>query len=304
MVPLCTGSDGGGSIRIPSAVCGIAGFKPTHGVVPNGDADWPTWGLFSTRGPIARTFAEIAYALDVVAGFSRRDLTSFDLAGSFVDAATRATLSGTRVIWSPTLGFAKPDPEVVAACERALAVLEQHGATVVETMDVVFDELPVHAWIARAAAGSLRTATRDPAPWDGRFLPAAQFIASFGESVTASQIVDAEHGAHRANLALAAIFDRADVLVTPGMATVPPRVGEPSPYGPGWASDYTLPFNLVRAPAAVVPCGTIGTDTGEELPVALQFAMPRCADMQLMRVVAAAEAALGGIATPPHYSGA
>jgi aspartyl-tRNA(Asn)/glutamyl-tRNA(Gln) amidotransferase subunit A len=304
MVALCTGSDGGGSIRIPSAVCGIAGFKPTHGVVPNGDADWPTWGFFSTRGPMARTFAEIAFALDVVAGYSPRDLTSFDLGGSFANAAARATLSGTRIVWSPTLGIAKPDPSMVAACERALAVLEQHGARVVETCELIFEELPVRAWIARAAAGSLRTATRDPMPWEGRFLPAAQFIARFGESVTAAQIVEAEHGAHRANLELAAVFERADVLVTPSMATVPPRIGEPSPYGPGWASDYTLPFNLVRAPAAVVPCGTLGTDAGEELPIALQFAMPRCADLQLMRVVAAAESALGGIANPPNYGAA
>ncbi len=304
MVPLCTGSDGGGSIRIPSAVCGISGFKPTHGVVPNGDPEWPTWGLFSTRGPMARTFAEIAYALDVVSGFSRRDLTSFDLQGSFGDAAAHATLAGARIVWSPTLGIAKPDAAMVTACEQALAVIEGHGASVVETVDSVFEELPVRAWIARAAAGSLRTASLDPMPWDGRFLPAAQFIARFGESVTAAQIVDAEHGAHRANLALAAIFERADVLVTPAMATVPPRVGEPSPYGPGWASDYTLPFNLVRAPAAVVPCGPIATEAGESLPIALQFTMPRCSDLRLMRLVTAVESALGGIATPPVFGSA
>jgi aspartyl-tRNA(Asn)/glutamyl-tRNA(Gln) amidotransferase subunit A len=299
MVGLCTGSDGGGSIRIPSVVCGIPGFKPTHGVVPNGDVDSPTWGPFSTRGPMARTFGEIAFALDVVAGYSVRDLTSFDLGGSFVDAASEPTLEGVRIIWSPTLGIATPDHAMVTACERALAVLEHHGAGIVETVDSVFEELPVHAWIMRAAAGSLRTATIDPTPWDGRFLPAAQFIARFGESVTASQLIEAEDGAHRANLDLAAVFERADVLVTPGMATVPPRIGEASPYGPGWASDYTLPFNLVRAPAAVVPCGTIDSEDGEAMPFALQFAMPRCADLRLMSIVAAAESVLAGIATPP-----
>lgn len=302
MVGLCTGSDGGGSIRIPSAVCGISGFKPTHGVVPSGDADSPTWGPFSTRGPMARTFAEIAYALDVVAGLSPRDLLSFDIGGSFADAATKPVLDGVRIIWSPTLGIATPDPEMVTACERALAVLEQQGARIVETVDSVFAELPVRAWIMRAAAGSLRTASADPTPWDGRFLPAAQFIARFGESVTTEQMLDAERGAHRANLDLAAVFERADVLVTPGMATVAPRIGEPSPYGPGWASDYTLPFNLVRAPAAVVPCGTIDTEDGDAMPIALQFAMPRCADLRLMSIVTAAESVLAGIGTPPHFS--
>jgi Asp-tRNA(Asn)/Glu-tRNA(Gln) amidotransferase A subunit family amidase len=179
-----------------------------------------------------------------------------------------------------------------------LAVLEQHGARVVETVDAVFDEAPVRSWFARAAAGSWRTATLDPMPWDGRFLPGAQFIAQYGESVTAAQIVEGEHGAHRAGVALAAQLEGADVLVTPAMATLAPRIGEPSPYGPGWASDYTLAFNLVRAPAAVVPCGTLDNEDGEAMPVALQFVMPRCADMRLMSVVAAAEAALG--ATTPR----
>jgi aspartyl-tRNA(Asn)/glutamyl-tRNA(Gln) amidotransferase subunit A len=292
LVSLCTGSDGGGSIRIPSAVCGISGFKPTNGVVPNGDADWPTWGTFSTRGPMARTFAEIGYALDVVAGFSERDLTSFDLAGSFADAAADASLAGVRIVWSPSLGIATPDAEMVAACERALGRLEEQGARVVETVDAVFDVLPVRSWFPRAAAGSWRTATADPMPWDGRFLPGAQFVAQYGESVTAQQLLDAEHGAHAASRKLAEVYARADVLVTPAAATIPPRVGEPSPYGPGWAGDYTLPFNLVRAPAAVVPCGALTSEDGESLPIALQFAMPRCADLRLMRVVTAAESAL------------
>jgi aspartyl-tRNA(Asn)/glutamyl-tRNA(Gln) amidotransferase subunit A len=221
---------------------------------------------------------------------------SFDLAGSFVDAAAGATLAGIRVVWSPTLGIATPDPEIVAACERALAALEQHGARVVETADGVFDDLPVRSWFARAAAGSWRTVTRDLAPWDGRLLPAAQFIARYGESVTAQQLIEGEQGAHRAGVELAALFERADVLVTPAMATVAPRIGEASPYGPSWASDYTLPFNLVRAPAAVVPCGTTASPDGEEMPIALQFAMPRCADLRLMGVVAAAESVLGGAA--------
>ena len=227
---------------------------------------------------------------------------SFDLAGSFVKAAAHASLQGVRIVWSPTLGVATPDAEMVTACERALATLEEHGARVVETTDAVFEAAPVRSWFARAAAGSWRTATRDPMPWDGRFLPGAQFVAQYGESVTASHLVEGEQGAHRATLALAALFERADVLVTPAMATVPPRVGEPSPYGPGWAGDYTLPFNLVRAPAAVVPCGTLATDDGETLPIALQFAMPRCADIRLMRVVAGAESALGALSLPAGVS--
>ncbi|HEY5013775.1 MAG TPA: amidase, partial [Acidimicrobiia bacterium] len=142
MVTLATGSDGGGSIRIPSETCGICGFKPTHGVVPGGDEAAPTWGHLSTRGPMARTFPEIALALDVVKGISPRDLLSFDLAGSFVEAAARPSLEGVRIAWSATLGYANPDPAVVALCEAALAVLEAHGARVVETVEQLFDGHP------------------------------------------------------------------------------------------------------------------------------------------------------------------
>ncbi len=301
MVPLCTGSDGGGSIRIPSAACGIAGFKPTHGVVPNGDPTPPTWGPLSTRGPMARTFTEIACALDVVKGVSALDLLSFELAGSFAAAAARASLDGVRgvrVAWSPTLGVAHPDADVLAACEAALHTLAAAGADVVDALDTVFDPPAVYAWVAHAAPGSWRTATTDPTPWEGRFLPAAQLTASFGEHTTVAQVLDGQAGAQTALRQLAAVWARADVLVTPAMATVPPRLGEPSPYGPGWAADYTLPFNLVRSPAAVVPCGFVERD-GERLPIAIQIVAPRCADLALMTVATAAESVLGGIAAPP-----
>jgi Asp-tRNA(Asn)/Glu-tRNA(Gln) amidotransferase A subunit family amidase len=292
LVPLCTGSDGGGSIRIPSEVCGIAGFKPTHGVVPNGDEAYGAWGAFSTRGPMAATFAEIALALDVVAGTSARDLLSFDLPGSFVDAAASPSLEGARLVWSPTLGFATPDSEVLAVCEAALKSLEAHGAVVVDTVDAVFDERPVVPWGVRAARGSWRTATaaggRDT--FGARFLPNALLSVDAGERVTdADALLDAEAGAHRAGLALARIWERADFLVTPGMATIPPRHREPSPYGPGWAADYTLAFNLARTPAAVTTAGTVRDEEGFDLPIGLQIVAPRCRDLALLSLATAAE---------------
>jgi aspartyl-tRNA(Asn)/glutamyl-tRNA(Gln) amidotransferase subunit A len=298
MVPLATGSDGGGSIRIPSETCGICGFKPTHGVVPGGDDAAPTWGHLSTRGPMARTFPEIALALDVVKGISARDLQSFDLAGSFVEAAARPSLAGVRIAWSATLGYANPDPAVVALCEAALVVLEAHGARVVETVEQLFDGHPAGPWSLRAAAGSWAVVSAEGGPWEERFLPDARGIARFGEGLTGLQVHQGDVGAHDANLRLAELWERVDVLVTPGMATVPPRVGEHSPYGAGWAADYTLPFNLVRAPAAVVPAGFV-VDDGDTLPIGLQIVAPRAADVALMRVATAADAALGFSARRP-----
>lgn len=296
LVPLCTGSDGGGSIRIPSAVCGLSGFKTTHGVVPIGDVGYGAWGPFSCRGPMARTFAEIAIGLDAVKGRSARDLLSFDLPGSFVDAAARPSLAGARVVWSPTLGIARPDDAVLAICEAALKTLESHGAIVVETCDEIFPERPVVPWGLRAARGSWRTATaaggRDT--FSSRFLPAALMSADVGEGVTDIDVLlEAEAGAHRAGLALATLFERADMLVTPAMATIPPRHREPSPYGPAWAADYTLAFNLTRVPAAVTPAGFVNDPEGAELPIGIQMVMSRGSDIALMAIAAGAEAALG-----------
>jgi aspartyl-tRNA(Asn)/glutamyl-tRNA(Gln) amidotransferase subunit A len=298
LVTLATGSDGGGSIRIPSETCGICGFKPTHGVVPGGDDDAPTWAHLSTRGPIARTFPEIALALDVVKGVSTRDLSSFDLAGSFVDAAARASVDGLRIAWSPTLGHARPDAEVLALCEAGLRVLESHGARVVETVDPLFDPNPAGPWSMRAAAGSWRVVSADGDEWEERFLPEARLIPRFGQKLTAAQVEDGDVGAHAANLRMAELWERVDLLVTPGMATVPPHIGELSPYGGGWAADYTLAFNLVRAPAAVVPVGFV-TDDGDALPIGLQIVAPRGSDLALMRAAAAADAALGFSARRP-----
>jgi aspartyl-tRNA(Asn)/glutamyl-tRNA(Gln) amidotransferase subunit A len=287
MVTLCTGSDGGGSIRIPSLACGLAGFKPTHGVVPSGDETAPTWGPFSSRGPMARTFAEIAYALDVVRGFSSRDLLSLELAGSFVDAAARGSVAGLRIAWAPALGSGEVDPQVLSVCRAALDALAGAGAIVEETA-TVFSQEPAASWLPLAAAGSWRRIGADEAEWPERFLPDATALAGVGRHVDAAQLLEAEAGMHRAGLDLAAIFDRFDLLACPGHAGPPPRVREPSPYGPGWAGQMTLPFNVTRSPAAVVPAGTM-VDGDDVLPVALQLAAPRCGDLVLMGACAAAE---------------
>jgi aspartyl-tRNA(Asn)/glutamyl-tRNA(Gln) amidotransferase subunit A len=303
MLTLATGSDGGGSIRIPSETCGICGFKPTHGVVPGGDDEPPTWGHLSTRGPMARTFPEIALALDVVKGISNRDLLSFDLPGSFVEAASRASVEGLRIAWSPTLGYAHPDPAVLELCEAALRALEANGARVVETVEQVFDGHPGGPWSLRAAAGSWAVVSAGGGAWEERFLPEARFIPRFGEHLTGVQVHEGDVGAHLANLRVAELWERVDLLVTPGMATVPPRIGELSPYGAGWAADYTLPFNLVRAPAAVVPAGFVSDDS-DSLPIGVQLVAPRGADLALMRAAAAVDAILGFSARrPPRSAG-
>lgn len=298
MLPLATGSDGGGSIRIPSATCGISGFKPSHGVVPSSDAATPpVWGPFSTKGPMADTFAEVALALDVVKGATPLDLLSTELPGSFADAAASPRLDGVRVAWCPKPNTLEPDADTLAVFEAALETLEAAGA-VVAPVDRVFPESPMGAWLARSAVGCRRLIGPDREAWQGRFLPAATALADVGEHITIDDLLEGEETAHRCAQGLARLFDRFDVVVTPAMAAAPPRVGEEHPLGPGWAGDFTLPFNLTRSPAAVVRAGFVDDD-GERVPVALQLVGPRLGDLALMSIATGFEDALGATADRP-----
>lgn len=291
LVPLATGSDGGGSIRIPSAVCGLPGFKATHGVVPNADVDAPVWGHFSTRGPMARSFADIAVALDVVKGPSTRDILSVEIPGSFSDAVERRSVDGLRIAWSPTLGMADVDPRVLAACETAVGALQDAGAGV-ETVEKVLGEDPLGAWGARSAPGTRHRFNERDMPWAERFDDASLLLAGMAEFINLEMLLDGEAGAHAVLRALADVFDRFDLLVCPATLTVPPKVGEESPFGPGWAATMTMPFNLTRSPAAVVPVGLV-EDDGDRLPVALQLAAPRLGDIRLMSAAAATAEVVG-----------
>ena len=109
LVPLATGSDGGGSIRIPSAACGLSGMKPSLGRVPAGGAEGPGWLDFSTKGPMARRIADVITALDVVVGPEASDLRSLPRP----EANWRDVLADphvpSKVAWSPTLGYAAVD---------------------------------------------------------------------------------------------------------------------------------------------------------------------------------------------------
>src|SRR4051794_21116011 len=101
MVPMATGSDGGGSIRIPSALCGLSGFKPSLGRVPSGGESAPDWHHLSTRGPMARRTSDIAYVLDAVIGPDPTDLRSLPMPEpSWVGAVEDAHVP-MRVAWSP-----------------------------------------------------------------------------------------------------------------------------------------------------------------------------------------------------------
>jgi Asp-tRNA(Asn)/Glu-tRNA(Gln) amidotransferase A subunit family amidase len=293
MVPLATGSDGGGSIRIPSACCGLSGMKPSLGRVPGGGTAPPGWVDLSTNGPMARRIADVTTALDVAVGPDPTDLRALPRPeASWLDALENPHVP-VRVAWAPTLGYAEVDAEVLAACEKAVAVLESLGADVT-TVDTVFDEDPVGDWLTLVGACQLRTMRPffDHPRW-GEVDPVLRAIVEGAKATTGEQVVQVLDKCHTMNLALVDLFHEVRILITPTCSGVAP------PLGPTGASvvngavshnwvQFTYPFNMTRSPAATLCAGV--TESG--LPIGLQLIGPQHGDLVVLRTAAALEAAL------------
>ena len=295
MVPLGTGSDGGGSIRIPSSCCGLSGVKPSLGRVPSGGPQPPDWHSLSTKGPLARRMADVVAALEVAVGPEPTGLRSLPLPEASWSAALEDPGVPAVVVWAPTLGYAPVDAEVLALCEQALATFESLGAEVVE-VEPVFEEDPVGDWLTLTMAYNLRTLApfRGSDVWE-RIDPLLKLQVEWAaEELSALRLVEAEDACHRLNLRLVEIFRRARLLVTPTCAGAPPP-GELQGQGlingavdANWVR-FTYPFNMTRSPAASVCVGL----TAAGLPVGVQLVGPQHADLVVIRAAAALEAAIG-----------
>jgi aspartyl-tRNA(Asn)/glutamyl-tRNA(Gln) amidotransferase subunit A len=291
MVPLATGSDGGGSIRIPSALCGLAGLKASLGRVPVGGDDPPGWPNLSSKGPMARTAGEVAYALDAVIGPDPSDLRSLPMPESSWTAALDRPHVPMAVAWSPTLGYAPLDAEVRAVCERAVSALADAGARVIE-VETVFAEDPIMTWLTMTNAYLARSVEpfRGTPVWD-RLDPGLRASADHGVQISGVDLAKAFDECHRLNRRLVELFHEVRLLVTPTVAAATPLSGQPGLINGepdmNWVR-FTYPFNLTRSPAGTVCAGF----TGDGLPVGLQMVGPQHGDVVVLRAMAALEEAL------------
>jgi len=292
MVPLATGADGGGSIRIPAALCGFSGFKPSLGRVPGGGTAPPGWGYLSSPGPMARTTADTAAALDVVIGPDPTDLRSLPMPEASWAASVEDPHVPIRIAWSPTLGYARVDGAVRAVCERAVAALSDLGAEVVE-VESVFGADPLDAWMKISNAYLLRSLSEAYGTelWR-QVTPALAAQLAGAVSTTAVELVQAEDECHRLNLRLVRLFHDVRLLVTPTVGALAPKCGEPGQINGAdtWSwVQFTYPFNMTRSPAGTVFAGL--SENG--LPVGLQLVGPQHGDLVVLRAMAALERALG-----------
>ena len=292
MVPLATGSDGGGSIRIPSACCGLSGMKPSLGRVPAGGPHPPGWVDLSTNGPMARRIADVARALDVAVGPDPTDLRSLPRPEANWLAAMEDPHVPVRIAYAPTLGFATVDDEVEAACARAVGVLESLGAEVV-VLDSVFDADPVGDFLTMTGAATLRTLRpfMGHPRWD-EVHPVLRHFVDVAMTTTAEQLLQVFDSYHLMNLRLVELFHSCRILVTPTTSGLAPFADDMmgSVNGVKTANwiQFTYPFNMTRSPAATVPVGL----SRDGLPIGLQLVGPQHGDLVVLRTAAALEAAM------------
>ena len=289
--PIALGTDGGGSVRIPAAFCGVFGFKPSYGRVPVYPAS-PGWSHVSHVGPIARTVRDAAAVLDVIAGDDDRDRHSLPgTAGPYLGACDD-NVKGLHVAWSADLGYAAVAPEVRTLCENAAAEFESLGCHV---------EVVSPGWENPEDCFSTLLAAQFYAAWSDR-LPddeplmdrsLVKFIRK-GGAVSARQYLVAAAAVEAYWEEVRGFLERFDLLLTPTVAVAPFPAEERPPReidgeavsALGWMP-FTYPFNLTGQPAASVPVGV--ADTG--LPVGLQIVGRRHADRTVLAAARAFEAA-------------
>ena len=268
MVPLATGSDGGGSIRIPAASCGLAGMKTSFGRVPQADAEAPGWLDLSAKGPMALRFSDVTDVLNLVVGPDPRDSTSLPVLDRPLGARSGRPL---RVAWSKDLGYGTTDAEVLSACTNALRALEGAGVEVVE-INKVFTEDPLNPWLSIVGACLYRSF----APFAGSAAaaeadPILQMIVAGGGALSARGLIEAIDTRHFLTAELDAVLQGFDLLLCPVTAGVTPETaldGMGTVNGEttiNWVQ-YTYPFNMTRSPAASVPVGV----SNSGIPIGLQ----------------------------------
>lgn len=299
MVPLATGSDGGGSLRIPAALNGLSTMKCSLGRVPVGGTEPPGWADLSSKGVLTRTLRDTVIALDSVIGPDPTDLRALPMPEhSWVDALE--DLRPPRaVLWSPNLGYAPVDHEVRDITQAAVDALAAGGTEVIE-LDRVFDADPVMDWFALAITSNLRTIDAvDPDRVRRAELdPDLAAMVGYAEAkVRATDILAAQDTAHRLNVRLVDLFHQAPLLLTPTTAGQPPTGGGHGTINgvedANWIR-FTYPFNLTRSPAGTVNAGF----TSDGLPVGLQVVGPQHADAAVFRTLAVLEALLPAARCP------
>lgn len=304
------GSDTGGSIRQPAALCGIVGMKPTYGLVSR-------YGLIAFGssldqvGPFARDVRDSADTLSVISGHDRRDSTSLDAPAQDFSSSLTGDISGMKLGVPREYLVDGMEPGVKAAFEKSLETLEGLGATLEEVSLPLTDQALAVYYIIAPSEASANLARYDgfkygnavndvPTAWDVMdqtreqgFGPEVKRRILIGAYALSAGYYDAYYKKAQQVRTLirrefAQTFEKFDALVTPTSPTVAFKSGEKmdDPVAMYLSDVCTIPVNIAGLPAISVPGGM-----SEGLPVGLQLIGPQMGDGTVLRVAHAYEQA-------------
>jgi aspartyl-tRNA(Asn)/glutamyl-tRNA(Gln) amidotransferase subunit A len=293
MVPAALGSDGGGSVRIPGAFCGVFALKGSLGRIPV--YPWSATEMLSHAGPITLTVADSALLFEILKGPDPRDHQALPTDPIDYAAAIAAAPAGLRVGFAPTLFDVAVDPQVAAAVRAAAERLAADDGVVVEECRPdwsdpfeVFETL----WVAGRGIAYGRLVADRRGDLDPGF---ATLVEAAGRYGLADYLAAMEARARFAGT-VHRFFERYDILITPTVPVLPFAAERQGPAGfddpatpVAWArwTPFTYPFNLSGNPAASLPCGW----SAEGLPIGMQVIGRRFADADVLRLCAAIERA-------------
>jgi aspartyl-tRNA(Asn)/glutamyl-tRNA(Gln) amidotransferase subunit A len=280
------GSDTGGSVREPAALCGIVGLKPTYGRVSNRGVIPLSWSL-DHIGPMTRTVLDSAILLQAIAGYDPDDIASENrpVAQYF---HSKAVVSGQPRIGVPREFFyAGLDPDVQEALDKALTVLVAGGAKITD----VSLELSKDRMVFRAEAYA--TQAENIAKTPELYLPETLAKFKTGAGIDAPSYIRARRDLARLRRSVLSVFSSVDLLVTPTTPVTAPKASDyPESADAALALDGLLlrnarPFNMSGLPTISVPCGFSRTC----LPIGLQISAAPWQEQRLLSVARAFEAA-------------
>jgi aspartyl-tRNA(Asn)/glutamyl-tRNA(Gln) amidotransferase subunit A len=279
LVPLCTGSDAGGSIRIPASYSGCFGLKPSFGRIPVGPSPFVSYSSMIVVGPLTRCVKDAALYMDCTKGCHPADPHSLPApARSFV-ACIDALPARLNIAFSPNLGYAVVQKEVLTCVEKAVHAFEEMGHRVELWPGSLPDTGDVwSAMVATDIYAQLSKVQEREREQIGRTLLA---VVEQTRHMTVAKLTNIQELRAKLNSDLEKLFDEFDLLLTPTMPTEafaaggpPPSEIDGQPIPLLGAVAFTYPFNFSGHPAATVPAGL----TPNKLPVGLQIIAPRHRD--------------------------
>lgn len=294
MALAAVGGDTGGSIRMPAALCGVAGLKVTFGRVSRAGGIPLSWSM-DTVGPMARNAGDLAALLHVMAGPDAADPSTHSTAAppNYVELLAGNDLRGVKIGLPHNHFFENLDPDVATATHEAIEVLKKLGATLV---DVRFPSIEPVRGAHRTIIFSEATAAHDELvrTHGPAFDPEILRLLQAGHFLSAPQYLAAQQARRRIVAEYRGLWKSFDVLVaptspiaaTPIEATTLRRGDQDIPLVLVYL-DHTLPFNLTGQPALSIPCGL----TRDGLPVGLQLVGRPFDEALLLRIAARFEGA-------------